>query len=322
MHIEKRGILVHPEELSSGWLMRIYKAGINNLGLHPVGGVLAHESLQRAIDDFGSTESTRLRNEASALGINLEYEAHVMAWLLPRSLFARHPNWFRMSENGQRTPDFNLCVSNPDALDYVSQRGELLASLLDTGGNKFYFWLDDVTGRSCHCPECRRLTPSDQQLKAVNAMLSGLRHFRRDAQLCYIAYHDALLVPRKVEPADGIFLEYAPIRRDHHRPISDPDCGLNAREIAPLRDLISCFGVKDARVLEYWMDNSLFSGWKKPPQPFRLDSEVMKRDVDFYASLGFTDIASFGCFLGADYDALYGKVDLSEYANILKGALT
>lgn len=320
MTFDRMGILVHPEELTSGWLHRMRRAGLNNLGLHPVGGKNAHETLQCAIDSFSSSESMRLRAEAAALGINVEYEAHAMAWLLPRSLFSEHPEWFRMDASGVRIPDFNLCVSNPEALDYVTERCALLASLMNTGGRRYYYWLDDVTGARCHCPECRRLSPSDQQLKAVNAMLRGFRKFRPDAQLCYIAYHDALAAPRKIEPEEGVFLEYAPIRRDAHRPINDPDCALNAREIQPLGELISCFGVKNARVLEYWMDNSLYSNWTKPPKPFALDADVMKRDVEFYALQGFEDATSFGCYLGPDYDALYGETDLAIYADILSGA--
>ena len=314
-----RGILVHPEELTLPWLDQMAAAGLNTLGLHPVGGKLAHESLQRAIDSHILPESRQLRREAALRGIRVEYEAHVMAWLLPRHLFAKHPDWFRMDDKGERQPDFNLCVSNPDALDYVAQRTALLASLLETGSSRYYFWTDDVKNCACHCPECRRLSPSDQQLKVINAMLAGLKTYDKQAKLCYLAYHDALEVPRIVEPLDGVFLEYAPIQRDFHRPINDPDCPQNVKEVAPLKELIRFFGTKDSRVLEYWMDNSLFSGWKKPPKPFTLDEEVMKRDVEFYRSLGLEDLTSFGCYLGPDYEELYGPVSLEEYGRILAG---
>ena len=136
-----RGILVHPEELTLPWLDQMAAAGLNTLGLHPVGGKLAHESLQRAIDSHILPESRQLRREAALRGIRVEYEAHVMAWLLPRHLFAKHPDWFRMDDKGERQPDFNLCVSNPDALDYVAQRTALLASLLETGSSRYYFYV-------------------------------------------------------------------------------------------------------------------------------------------------------------------------------------
>ena len=38
----EKGILVHPEELTLSWLDRMKDAGLNLLGLHPVGGRKAH----------------------------------------------------------------------------------------------------------------------------------------------------------------------------------------------------------------------------------------------------------------------------------------
>lgn len=43
----------------------------------------------------------------------------------------------------------------------------------------------------------------------------------------------------------------------------------------------------------------------------------MKRDVDFYMSCGFRAITSFGCYLGKDYQELYGDVSLQAYGRIL-----
>lgn len=314
-----RGIIIHPEELRLDWLDRMADARLNTLGLHPVGGRDAHLSLQEAIDLHTLPESMKLRAAAASRGISVEYEAHAMAWLLPRHLIDRHPGWFRMDHQGQRVADFNLCASNQDALDYVAQRTATLARLLDTGARKYYYWLDDVTGHHCSCPDCRPLSPSDQQLRVVNAMLAGLKQVDQGARLCYLAYHDALQVPAKVEPLDGVFLEYAPIRRDHHAPINDPANEKNAREVAPLKELVRFFGARDSRVLDYWMDNSLFSNWTKPPKPFQLAEEVMKRDVDFYRSLGIEEITSFGCYLGQDYEELYGKVSLAAYGRMLMG---
>ena len=93
-----------------------------------------------------------------------------MAWLLPRHLFDRHPDWFRMDEKGSRAADFNLCASNPDALDYVSERTALLAELLDTGTSKYYYWIDDVCGYSCHCPESVSYTHLDVYKRQVQSL--------------------------------------------------------------------------------------------------------------------------------------------------------
>lgn len=174
-----------------------------------------------------------------------------------------------------------------------------------------------MTDCACHCPDCRQLSSSDQQLRTVNAMLTGLRRYNRSAKLCYIAYHDAMDVPRKVQPLDGVFLEYAPIKRDFHRPINDMDSPENVSEARSLRELVAFFGAQDARVLDYWMDNSLYSNWTKPPRLFTLDEEVMKRDASFYASLGFECVTSFGCYLGPDYRRLYGRPPILRYGEVL-----
>ena len=321
MKLARRGILVHPEELTADWIARMARAGLNTLGLHPVGGRRAHESLQRAIDLHMTPDMRRLMGLAADRGINVEYEAHVMGWLMPRHLFSRQPQWFRMDENGERVADFNMCASDEEALTYLSERTALLARLLDTGARKYYFWADDVRGCSCHCEKCRGLSPADQQLRLVNAMLRGLKMYDSRAQLCYLAYHDALEIPQRVMPLEGVFLEYAPINRDHHRPISDADCPQNVKESAPLAGLLDYFGRTGARVLDYWMDNSLFSNWTKPPKRFSLDAEVMRQDVDYYAGLGFAEITSFGCYLGPDYEALYGAAGLDEYGEILGSEL-
>lgn len=199
----------------------------------------------------------------------------------------------------------------------MTGRAAVLAALLDTGVSRYFFWLDDVTDCACHCPDCRQLSPSDQQLRTVNAMLTGLRRYNRSAKLCYIAYHDAMDVPRKVQPLDGVFLEYAPIKRDFHRPINDMDSPENVSEARSLRELVAFFGAQDARVLDYWMDNSLYSNWTKPPRLFTLDEEVMKWDAAFYASLGFECVTSFGCYLGPDYRRLYGRPPILRYGEVL-----
>ena len=319
MRAEKRGILVHPEELTEEWIEGMHAAGLNVLGLHPAGGAQAHRTLAEAVERHGTEEMRRLISKARRLGISVEYEAHAMRYLLPAEMFETRRDFFRVDERGERTADSNLCASNPEALAYIADRAALLASQLETGSDKYYFWLDDVSGRACCCPDCRRLTPGDQQLKIINAMLAGLRRYNPRATLCYLAYYDTLEPPRAVEPEEGVFLEYAPIRRDHHRPICDPDCAENVTESRTLCDLLSFFGRKDAKVLEYWMDNSLYSHWTKPPRPFALDEEVMRRDVEYYLSLGFESLTSFGCYLGPDYRRLYGAPPLAEYGKLLAG---
>ena len=189
-----RGLAIHPEEFDREMLEMCTRAKLNHLSLHPVGGPGAAQSLEDAIAAHMLPESRALRLEASARGIGLAYEAHALSWLLPRSLFDRHPEWFRMDERGERVREVNLCASCEEALAYVAGRMEWLARLLDAGQSRYFYWLDDAAGTPCRCPDCRRLSPSDQQMRVVNAMLTGLRRANPAAQLCYLAYGDALRV--------------------------------------------------------------------------------------------------------------------------------
>lgn len=314
---QRHGIIIHPEELDATWVERLQDARLNVLGLHPVGGQDAHLSLEHALRRHLLPETRSLLRELNRCGIEVEYEAHAMAWLLPRSLLSVKPEWFRMDEAGNRVADFNLCPSNAEALDYVAQRAEYLARMLETGSDRYYFWLDDVAGKRCYCEKCRGLSASDQQMRVVNAMLKGIRRYKASAKLCYLAYVDTIAAPERVAPLDGVFLEYAPFRRDSHVPLFDPACEQNQAEARSIRRLMDVFGTKDSQVLEYWADNSRFSGWKKPPKQLTLDAAVMREDVKAYRQLGFESVTGFGCYLGEDYRQLWGEPPVKEYGDIL-----
>ena len=80
-----------------------------------------------------------------------------------------------------------------------------------------------------------------------------------------------------------------------------------------IRRLLDFFGKEKSLVLEYWYDNSMFSRWKKPPRPFSVNGDMVREDISWYKALGFEDISCFACFLGEDYEALYGEPDIAGY---------
>ena len=312
------GWIVNPEDLTRDLIDRLAAAGINELGIHPGGGKAAGTLLDQTLV-FHADERTRaLYAYASEKGVSVEYDAHVLARLLPREEFAAHPGWFRMDERGERTPDMNMCASSQEALQCVEQNAYKLCGRLKTSSHRYAYWPDDVRGGACFCPQCRLLSKSDQALRITNAIARGLRKRDQQALIGYLAYIDTLEPPRRSAPEAGVYLEFAPIDRNSHRAIDDPDCPENARQIQHLKELLAFFGVQNARILEYWVDNSRFSDWKRPPKPFALDCDTMKRDAEYYYSLGFRDMTSFACFLGKDYISLYGQPPIDEYADILK----
>lgn len=311
-----RGILVHPQELDTVWLEEAAALGLNVIGLHPVGGRAADQSL----DDLLRSRDrlAPMLDRARSMGIRVEYEMHALSRLLPRAGFAKHPEWFRMDENGERRADFNMCCANGEALSFLAERACELTKELPSDTHRYYYWPDDVTEHRCHCAYCRSLSASDRQTIMMNAMLSGIRKADPAGRLAWLSYQDTLVPPEKIKPDKGLFLEYAPIRRSPDHCLWDRRVKRNRGELRYLEDMLRVFDVREAKVLEYWTDNSLLSNWTKPPRPFTLNASVMERDLRGYAALGFTSVTAFGCYLGSDYRARYGMPDLSAYGRLLR----
>ena len=309
-------ILIHPEELSKEWIDRMADAGITVLGIHPWGGKSAVKSIHALLDSLKTQEYRGLLDYAVERGLEIEYEIHAAGYLMPRDLFTDHPEYFRMNGDGERTPDWNFCISNPEALDLVAKNAAALARDLYRSGKTFYFWMDDGKDVHCQCPKCKHLSPSDQQLLVLNAMLAEIRKEIPDAKMAYLAYYDSLSLPTQVSAVPGVFLEYAPLEK--YVACAEDAAERIAHEQAMVLPLLDRFGREDAKVLEYWYDNSMFSRWKKPPKEFRLDEAAMRRDIAQYRDMGFSYISTFGCFLGKDYEDLYGSPDITPFADVLK----
>ena len=308
----KNSMIVHPEELSFAWIDRLADAKIRTLGIHPRGGKEAYETLEELLDLIKTEQYRELIDYARSRGLEIEYELHSAGYLMPRELFSEHPEYFRVNEYGERTKECNFCVTNSDALDLYAKRAAELALSLYGSNHNFYFWMDDGHRLHCHCPKCRHLSPSDQQLLVLNRVLQEIQRHFSDAKVAYLAYMDTIVPPGEVCAEDGIFLEYAPFEKYTAK---GEDCDERIqREKQMIVPLMQFFDRGEKKVLEYWYDNSLFSGWKKPPAPFVLNEEAMREDIIEYRKLGFESISTFACFLGKDYEDLYGDVDITPFA--------
>lgn len=306
-------LLIHPEELDQIWLDELDKLGVKTLGLHPVGGVHADDTLKNMLFLFKQPEYQEKLNKAKDMGINIACEMHTLRHLLSSKEIEEHPEWQRVNKEGQRSTDYNFCCSNPEALQHVVKNAIELFKSLPGNPQRASFWLDDAPDAFCHCEKCAHLSPSDQQLIILNAIVDGLRTVRPDAMVPYLAYFEALPAPTQVKPHEGIYLQYAPYLRDITKPINDAENQHNGEYIAHISNLLSLFGTKESTVLEYWYDNSLFSKYTKPPKELHVDNDVVRTDIAYYRALGFENISSFACYLGQDYRELFGMPDLSAF---------
>lgn len=310
-------LIIYSEELSVKWIDKLADAKISTLGIHPRGGRWAVDSLKSLVEEMKTPEYRALIDYAHKRGLTVEYEMHAAGYLLPRELFSEHPEYFRINGEGERTNDYNFCVSNSEALEIYAHRAAELALCLYGSRHDFYFWMDDGYDLHCHCPKCRSLSPSDQQLLVMNRVIREIRKHIPDARAAYLAYVDTILPPRAIRPADGIFLEYAPFRK--YTAKGENSASLIDEERRMLIPLTEYFSGQTRKVLEYWYDNSLFSNWTKPPCKFELDENAMRRDIREYREIGFDAISSFACFLGEEYEQLHGdNVDATPFGECLK----
>jgi len=311
-----RGIILYPFDLTlADWPERAARAGLTTIGLH------AARRLDVLVKFVQSDQGQQFIERCRKLGLQVEYELHAMGDLLSREYISQDMSMFRVDASGQRNADFNCCPSHPRALELIAEAAVEYAKLLTPTTHRFFYWPDD--GREwCHCDKCRGLSASEQALLVEHAMLDALRkHHDPEAMVCHIAYGPTLEAPRQVQPHPGVFLEYAPIRRQHDRPFEQQrDLPLVDR-LDMLDANLEVFPRDTTQVLEYWLDVSRFSAWQRPAVKLPWHPEVLQADLESYRRRGIQHITSLACFIDADYVRLHGDPQpvLMEYGEALRG---
>ena len=301
---ELRGVVVYPDDITSlgleEWTRRIDAAGLNVIGLHAATVNDPIDTLEAFIRSSLGRGFLRLCEEKH---VAVEYELHALETLLPRSLFAAHPEYFRMTEAGERVADYNLCFSSAEAVEAIRPQLERLLEWMKPSSHRYFLWPDDKQERYCHCPQCQGLTPSEQTLLFENRLLALLREYDPQATLAHLAYHETLPAPRQLRAAEGVFLEYAPILRDYAQ-------ALPPAELDALKDNLLSFPGHSQHILEYWLDESMQSRWHKDALvPLAFEPAQCTRDLALYRSLGARDFTTFATWLNGNYVREYGPTD-------------
>ncbi|MBQ4286686.1 MAG: DUF4838 domain-containing protein [Bacteroidales bacterium] len=309
-----KGVVLSVDDLSTlDWPALAAENGINTIGTHIFPDQVAQFSKTEKGKEF--YESCR-RN-----GIEVEHQLHSISQLLPRELFAEDSTMFRMDSKGRRTPVDNCCIHSEKALETIAANAVEYARILKPTNHRYYFWIDD--GKPvCMCPYCSQFSPSEQALIIENRILKALKTIDPDAMLAHLAYQNTLPAPVKVQPESGIFLEFAPIHRRWDRPLSDTDAlgTLHGNTLTHgdylklLEENLKVFPAETAVVLEYWLDSSLFSRWRKPAVKVPWNRDVFLDDLGTYAEYGIRNVTSFAVYMDSTYFKAYpDKRLLKEY---------
>ena len=310
-----RGVVLVPEDLTlEDWPERAQRAGLTTVALH-------HQNSPKAVANLiQSDQGQQFLEACRRLRLEVEYELHAMKELLPRDLFAKDPSLFRMNEKGERRPDANLCVHSRRALEIVGERATALEKVLRPTTSRYFFWGDD--GQPwCRCPKCRELSDSDQALLLENHLYKVLREQDDKALLAHLAYSRTLTPPKQVKPEKGVFLEYAPISRRYDIPYSQQTDRTQVNGLHALDANLKVFHYETAQILEYWLDVSRFSEWKKPAVKLPWNKEVFIEDLDTYYSRGIRHVTTFAVWIDTDYLKRYGEATfIAEYGAGLSGS--
>ena len=309
---QTRGVVLTTDDLTlTDWPKRAKAAGLTTLALH------APKSPRLLADYIRSKPGQKFLSACRRNGLAVEYELHAMQDLLPREYFDRAPKLFRMDASGRRVREWNLCVHSGPGMQIVADNAVALAQTLRPTTGRYFYWGDD--GQPwCRCPECAGLSDSDQALLVANRILEALRKVDARAQVAHLAYDNTLTPPRQIKPEPGIFLEYAPIHRRYDVPFERADDEKTRRQFEMLDANLEVFGRANAQVLEYWLDASLFSKWKKPAVKVPFDPQVLAADLDTYGGRGLRHVTTFAVYIDAEYVMRHGEPPLQEYGEQLR----
>ena len=309
-----RGVVLVPEDLTlADWPERARQAGLTTIGIH-------HQNSPQAVIDWIKADAgQRFLGTCKRLGLEVEYELHAMKELLPRGLFGKDEGLFRMDETGGRNPDANLCVHSQAALDIAAENAVAIARTLRPTTGRYFYWGDD--GKPwCRCRECKGLSDSDQATLLENHLLRALRGHDPRASLAHLAYLNSLSPPPRVKPEPGVFLEYAPIKRRYDTPYEKQSDPGQPDALSALDANLAVFPAGTAQVLEYWLDVSRFSQWKRPAVRLPWRRDVLEADLATYASRGIRHVTSFAVYVDAEYRRRYGEPEfIREYGEALSG---
>lgn len=304
---QMRGIILSWDDIKNpeviDWLGLMHKNGLNTISVCGT--------------DYQSAEYAEFKQKCIDQGFDFEYEEHAMSWLLPRELFATHPEYFRMDKDGVRRADGNGCPSCEEGLEVLRSNVREFAQKHTPSNHKYYTWLYDG-GDICYCDKCKGYNVADQGLIFENEIIKVLKEFDPEARLAHLAYSNSTPAPKVIKPHKDIFLEFAPFYRRWDKPLSDKAAIRDGMEwthgdyIQMLEDNLKVFPAETAQVLDYWMDCSLVSGWKKPQKQLIWYNDVFLDDLATYASYGIRNITTYGIYIDDYYVNTFKDISFIE----------
>jgi hypothetical protein len=152
----------------------------------------------------------------------------------PEKYFASHPEWFSFIDGKRAAEQSQLCLTNPELLDFVTDRVKTWLReapenvILSISQNDWY--------RNCQCPDCRAIdeaegSPSGSLLQFVNGVADRIAPEFPRAAIDTLAYQYTRRPPKTLRPRPNVIIRLCSIECNFAVPLEHPDNAAFAEDI-------------------------------------------------------------------------------------------
>ena len=140
----------------------------------------------------------------------------------PKDYFETHPEYFTMNEKGERVPDRQLCLTNPEVLEIV-KKGVRQWLEEDPSAKIISISQNDIQ-EPCLCENCKKVYEeeggaySGTILRFVNAIAEDIAEDYPNVWVDTYAYQYSRSIPAKTRPRDNVMVRLCSIECDFSKP--------------------------------------------------------------------------------------------------------
>lgn len=157
------------------------------------------------------------------------YFVHTLNLLVPPEEFQKHPEWYSLV-NGKRIgpPEpTQLCLTNPQVLDYVKQKVRRIAAGVPTDEHAIISVSQDDNQVYCQCDSCRAVDEAEgshagTMLRFVNAIADDIAGDYPNIAIDTLAYQYTRHAPKITKPRPNVIVRLCSIECSFAQPYTDP----------------------------------------------------------------------------------------------------
>lgn len=151
---------------------------------------------------------------------------HTLGWIITQDMFAEHPEYFGMDENGVRQPNRQPCLSNPEVLEIVVSAAKAHFSQYTS----IFSVSQNDNQNFCQCSECVAFNnahggvDSASMLNFTNKVAKAIREEYPERMVETLAYQLTETPPTDLTIEDNVVIRLCPIQTCVLHDLDDPSC--------------------------------------------------------------------------------------------------